>query len=292
MPDYLNKSFPFQIGDKIEVNRHLYTVRQIKEGGMGVVFLLDSDSASVGGIAAKTFRPEVPLPEIVSELNIWLDLIHPNILRLDSITVIDFDTAAVSSWRRQGSVYEYLVKKQRLERSDVKTILLDAISALQYAWETKHILHLDIKPQNMLIKHAPPISIQVSDWGLARISSAAQIRRAASTPGGEVHLATKFAGTIPYMAPERFVSGTPASIQTDIFSLGILAVECLSGTLPFSQGSNLIEQILGRGYIARAKIATDSLGSRWQQFLLRCLAFDRNHRFKTYPEMQKALNRL
>jgi len=258
---------------------------------MGVVYLLDSDTATPRAIAAKTFRPEFPLSEIVSELNIWLDLSHPNILRLESITVLDFDTAAVSPWRRRGSLHEQLVTKRTLDHSEVKQILADATAALQYAWETKHIVHLDIKPQNMLRSDVPWKVIEISDWGLARISSETELQRAKISTKS-VHLASTFAGTVPYMSPERFITGIPSTVQADIFSLGIIAIECLTGTLPFTHETNLIEQILSGVYVQRSTQAIERFSGRWRQFLSRCLAFDQRQRFDNYPEMQHALGRL
>ena len=258
---------------------------------MGIVYLLDSDSATPMAIAAKTFRPEFPVAEIVRELNIWLDLSHPNILRLEFITVLEFETAAVSPWRHGGNLREHLVTKRTLNPSEVKRVLGDAVAALRYAWETKHIVHLDIKPQNMLMSGVPWKFIEVSDWGLARISSEVELRRAKMTPES-VHLASTFAGTVPYMAPERFIAGVPASVQADVFSLGVLALECLTGSLPFTHETNLIEQILSGAYILRSTHAVKGLNSRWRQFLSRCLAYDKNQRFDSYPEMQQALDRL
>jgi serine/threonine-protein kinase len=281
----------FRLGDRVAVKSGLYTLRQVRQGGMGIVYLLDSESTTRTAIAAKTFRPEFPPNQIVNELNLWLDLRHPNILRLEWITAIDYETAAVSPWRRMGSLREKLTVNRKLPGVEVKQILTDAIEALRYAWDGRRIMHLDLKPENMLISGSPGKLIEISDWGLARISSDAEMRRATATPDS-VRLASSFMGTIPYMAPERFMPHHPLTIHADVFSLGVLAVECLSGTLPFDSDMSLIEQILSGVYISGSMEALKEVSSRWRQFLMRCIAFDFRDRFENYVEMQRAVARL
>ncbi len=291
MPDY-------QPGDRVQIEYLSYEVRQAREGGMGVVYLLESltsahSPAFPKHLAAKMFKAEIPLKQVVNELNIWLDLHHKNILPLLSIDTIDYQTAALSPWRLNGSLHDLLAERGNLSPAHVKRILAGAVSALEYAWDKKHILHLDIKPQNLLLSSAPWKDVEVADWGIAKVASQTEIMRAGAALPHQVHLASSFAGTLPYMSPERFLDNRDPGIEADIFSLGMVAVECLTGALPFrAEHIPLTHQILSGAYLKQLPVLTHSLSENWQDFIQKCLHYDSNRRFMSYAAMQKAIQRL
>lgn len=82
----------YQPGDRMQIEYRTYEVRQAREGGMGVVYLLENlasahSPAFPKHLAAKMFKAEIPLKQIVNELNIWLDLRHKNILLIGPVVV-------------------------------------------------------------------------------------------------------------------------------------------------------------------------------------------------------------
>lgn len=288
----------YQLGDRVQIEYLTYEVRQAREGGMGVVYLLESlasthSPAFPKHLAAKMFKAEIPVEQIVNELNIWLDLHHKNILPLQSIDTIDYQTAALSPWRLNGSLHDLLAGHENLPPAHVKRILTDTVSALDYAWDKKHVLHLDIKPQNLLLSSVPWKDVEVADWGIAKVASQTEITRAGAAPPHQVHLASSFAGTLPYMSPERFLANRDPGIEADVFSLGMLAVECLTGALPFrAELMPLTHQILSGSYLEQLPVLTRSLSEDWRDFIQKCLQYDSGRRFTSYAAMQNAIQHL
>lgn len=125
-------------GERVQIDEYEYLVREVHEGGMGIVFLLQSQEPTYAlshpqFMAAKLFKPEVPAALLTSELEIWLSLFHPNILQLLRIGMIDYQTAAFAQWRQKGSLHTLLSSTGRLSTKKVKSVLFDCISALDYA---------------------------------------------------------------------------------------------------------------------------------------------------------------
>jgi serine/threonine protein kinase len=285
-------------GEHVQIEHLSYEVCQFIEGGMGFVYLLESLTATSSFafpkyLAAKMFKAEIPLKHIVSELNIWLDLHHKNILPLLPISTIDYQTAALSPWRRNGSLHDLVAGSGNLPPAHVKRILSDTVSALEYAWKEKRVLHLDIKPQNLLLSDMPWKDVQVADWGIAKIASRTEIDKANAASPDQVHLASNLAGTIPYMSPERFLPNQNPGIEADMFSLGMLAIQCLTGVLPFLTGKTpLTHQILSGLYLEHLPALIRNLPNDWQGFIQKCLQYESDRRFRSYAAMHRAIKHL
>lgn len=127
-------------------------------GGMGKVFLLEKVEPSQSLVyrqflAAKTFLPGIERLSIRRELTNWLTLSHPNILPLCKIGTIDDELAALSPWRRFGTLEgATFSQEQSSVLHGIASCLLDA---LEYAWAQHSMLHLDIKPSNVFVKGDP-----------------------------------------------------------------------------------------------------------------------------------------
>ncbi len=119
----------------------------------------------------------------------------------------------------QGSLAD-LIRKGPLPLATTLTLLDQVGSALDYAHQ-KGIIHRDLKPQNILLDETS--SAFLTDFGLAKLLNS----DSALTQSGMAM------GTPPYMAPEQW-TGKPVDARTDIYALGVLAYEMLSGRLPFN----------------------------------------------------------
>jgi serine/threonine protein kinase len=284
-------------GEWIHVDEFDYIVREVHEGGMGIVYLLQSteptyDLSHPQLMAAKLFKPEVPQALLLSELEIWLSLFHPSILQLLKIGMIDFHTAAIAQWRQKGSLHTLLSTAKRLSTKAVKGVLLDCVAALNYAWSEKRVVHLDIKPQNMLQSDIPGRSVVLSDWGISRISSQLHIQLENNFKNQNSQQTDSLVGTIPYMAPERFYSGYRAAITSDIFSLGVLALQCLTGRLPTRlSSSSPVEQMAKGAYFERAEMISnaESVPADWSSFVRKCIDPNISGRFQDYGLMRAAI---
>ena len=124
-----------------------------------------------------------------------------------------------------GEALSTILERERVLSTDkVLDIIAQTASALQAA-HAAGLVHRDIKPGNLLI--TPDGRVKITDFGIARIADQVPL-----TATGQVM------GTVQYLSPEQ-ASGHPASPSTDIYSLGIVAYECLAGRRPFTGESQV-----------------------------------------------------
>ncbi len=200
-------------------------IKQLGKGAMGIVYL-GKDPRINRTTAIKTFRFGDDFePEEVDELKKKFfreaesagTLSHPNI-----VTIYDagdeHDLAYISMEFLEGEDLNMYTKKSHLlPMAKVINFTADIAEALDYAHQ-KGIVHRDIKPANiMLLKSG---EVKITDFGIARITATSQ------TQTGVVK------GTPYYMSPEQF-SGKKVDGRSDIFSLGTMLFQLLTGTLPF-----------------------------------------------------------
>lgn len=211
----------------VQLDRYFYKVIGAKRGGFGRVWLLERSAiASPETIygarrAAKTFEGQ-DQHAVVNELSNWILLHHKNILPLIKISRLNFRIAALMEMR-DGTLQDVL-EKRTLTWSETRTILLQICEALKFAYERFGFVHLDIKPANVLVDKFPH-TLQVSDWGISRLATKGRIAGGgAFTPG--------------YLAPERLTGKQVLGPSSDIFAMGMIAIACLCGRLPYSYDKN------------------------------------------------------
>jgi CHASE2 domain-containing sensor protein/predicted Ser/Thr protein kinase len=213
-------------------------IRQLGRGAMGVVYL-GEDPRIHRTTAIKTFRfgddfepaeAEKMKEKFFREAESAGTLSHPNI-----VTIYDAgdeqDLAYIAMEYLEGEDLEKYIKKEHLlPMRKVIDYVADISDGLDYAHQ-KGIVHRDIKPANiMLLKTGV---VKITDFGIARITATSQ------TQTGVVK------GTPYYMSPEQ-ISGKKVDGRSDIFSLGVMLFQLLSGEVPF-QGDNpaaLMHQIM------------------------------------------------
>lgn len=270
------------------VNGSPYWVREIHEGGMGVVYLLEETEAKHSlvlrkHLAAKTFKPGFETSKIRKELQSWIKLHHPNILPLLAIGDINDCLAALSPWRVNGTLADHMCGP--VPPFETANILSQLINALDYSWNEHRIIHLDLKPNNIFLGKSTG-QFELGDWGISSISSISQIQSS--------QIKTKYegGGTLPYMGPERFSSSYQPVIQSDIYSIGIIALQLITAQLPFLQKDNIVEVIVSGEYVRRAKELSRNLTTDWRSFIDLTTAYDLRRRPSTYQEVLNLMRRL
>jgi serine/threonine-protein kinase len=205
-------------------------IRELGRGGMATVYLA-RDLKHGRDVAVKVMRPDLASgsggDRFLREIEIVAQLQHPHIVPL-----FDSGRAPPSASDNGGLYYvmpclegrslrERLARTGPLSIDEAIAILRDVCEALAYAHE-RGVVHRDIKPDNVLLsgRHA-----LVSDFGVARAVSAAG---AASTFAGVL------LGTPAYMAPEQASGDPKVDHRVDIYALGVLAYEVLTGRPPFT----------------------------------------------------------
>lgn len=133
-----------------------------------------------------------------------------------------FDNGAISlilEYMDGGSLADFLKKVKTIPERYLAIICKQVLKGLWYLHHEKHIIHRDLKPSNLLINHRG--DVKITDFGVSAVL--------ASTSG----LANTFVGTYNYMSPER-ISGGAYDYKSDIWSLGLVLLECATGHFPYT----------------------------------------------------------
>jgi serine/threonine protein kinase/Tol biopolymer transport system component len=216
---------------------------------------------------------------------------HPNILTV-------YDIGQTSDGRRffatelvDGVTLREHLKTRRLKLGEVFDVVIQVASALVEA-HAAGVVHRDIKPENIMLRRDG--YVKVLDFGVAKVSGrpAGAVDTQADTRALLVTEAGAVMGTVSYMSPEQ-ASGAEVDARTDIWSLGVVLYEMLTGHLPFrgKSASHAIVSILDdepeplASYMAEAP---ESL----QEVVSDALTKDREARFQTAKQMLAKLNRI
>ena len=200
-----------------------HIVDRIAAGGMGEVFRAH-DAVLAREVAVKVLHRSLAAdPGFVErfrrEARAAAALSHPNIVAVHDWGAVDGIYYMVMEYVRGQSLREILHEHGPLAPAQVADLCLQTLSALEHA-HRQGIVHRDVKPENIMVTREG--LVKVTDFGLARAWADARI-----TQDGRV------SGTVQYLAPEQ-LRGEPADPRSDLYALGIVAYELLTGRLPFS----------------------------------------------------------
>ena len=270
-------------------------VRFLGRGGMGEVY--EAEDLEMGRVALKTIRPEIAgdphiLGRFRNEVQFARRATGTNVCRIHEIFSLP------ASANRSATVFltmEFLngvTLAERLSSSSGILPLEEAESIAQQicrGLQTIHdaeVIHRDLKSRNiMLAERKRGTEAVLMDFGLARESLASSAAAAAASgatiPGAVV-------GTPEYMAPEQFQGGalTPA---TDIYALGIVLYELLTGKLPFEGPTPLAAAVQRAKPLSKVSTIRPGLPPRWDNVIERCLCYNPTERFQTAVEVAEAL---
>ena len=211
-------AFPEALASRYRVTR------EIGRGGMATVYLA-RDLRHERDVAVKVVQPALAsalgADRFLREIDIVARLHHPHIVPLFDSGEAGGSLYYVMPYETGLSARERLARDGPLPPDEVVVILRDVCDALAYAHENG-VVHRDIKPDNVLLygRHA-----MVADFGVAKAASA--------DTRGDVATALVL-GTPAYMAPERTSAGADADHRADIYAVGVLAYELLTGSPPFT----------------------------------------------------------
>src|SRR6266581_537309 len=214
---------------------HYKISKRIGSGGMGDVYLANDMTA--GRKAALKLLPErftsdaERLKRFQQEAHALVGLNHPNILTVYEIGE-DHSTHYIASELIEGETLRQRLTRGRIEVGDAVDVAIQVASALAAAHETG-IVHRDINPGNIMLRRDG--YVKVLDFGIAKL---AEQELPVTMPKDESLLLVEtnlgsILGTVPYMSPEQ-ACGTPVDKETDIWSLGVVLYEMVTGHEPFS----------------------------------------------------------
>ena len=204
-------------------------ISRIAIGGMGEVWLAE-DEVILRQVAIKILKQEyMGDPSFIERFRI--EAKHAAMVNHEGIANV-YDYGEDSGWAflvmeyvPGDSLARILERDKVLPETKVMDIVAQTARAL-YAAHEAGLVHRDVKPGNLLI--TPEGQVKITDFGIARVADQVGL-----TATGQVM------GTVQYLSPEQ-ATGKPATPSTDIYSLGIVAYECLAGKRPFTGDSQMI----------------------------------------------------
>lgn len=246
-------------------------------GGFGVVYL-GFDRELEREVAIKVSRQDKPTANtavLLEEAKRTAKLRHPGIVSVFDVGR-EGDQLFVVTEFVAGMTLDDAIERERPNSQQSARIIAEIAGALQFAHE-KNFVHNDIKPLNILIDQTGrPL---LSDFGSATsLGQAANERDEAS-------------GTLPYMAPEKL--GEPSvkgDTRSDIYSLGIVFYQLLTGRLPFEAASPLTlrEQVINQAPLPPRSLDT-AVPKQLEMICLKCLSKNPDERYQTASELKHEL---
>jgi eukaryotic-like serine/threonine-protein kinase len=209
-------------------------LEEIGEGGMGLVFVAEQQQPVHRKVALKVIKPGMDSRQVIARFEAERQALammdHPNIAKVhDGGTTAEGRPYFVMEWVKGTPITDYcdrhrLTNRQRLQ------LFLDVCQAVQHAHQ-KGIIHRDLKPSNILVSlHDVTPVVKVIDFGIAKATSGRLADRTVYTELAQM------VGTPMYMSPEQAgLSDIDVDTRSDVYSLGVLLYELLTGTTPFDR---------------------------------------------------------
>ena len=212
-----------------KINDRYEVIRSIGEGGMANVYL-GYDTILDRNVAIKVLRGDLSNDEkfvrrFQREALSASSLAHPNIVEMYDVGEDDGTYYIVMEYVDGKTLKQLLKKRGTLTLSEAIDIMSQLTDGMAHAHDS-YIIHRDLKPQNIMIKDDG--QIKITDFGIAMALNSTQLTQTNSVMG-----------SVHYLPPEQ-ASGKGCTIKSDIYSMGIIFYELLTGSLPF-RGDNAVE---------------------------------------------------
>lgn len=259
-----------RLGERYELQE------QIGGGGMAVVYRA-VDTLLNRQVAVKMLRPQYAGDEefvrrFRREAQSAASLSHPNIVNLYDVGITpNMEHYIVMEYVDGPTLKEVIRERAPLSVKETLDIARQICDALEHAHD-HNIIHRDIKPHNILLTKSG--HVKVTDFGIARASTGNTITH---------HQSHSVLGSVHYFSPEQ-ARGAPTDVKSDIYSLGVVIYEMLTGRLPFSGDSPVSVALKHlRDKFVEPREINKSIPQSVENIVLRCLAKSPDAR---YPDMK------
>lgn len=258
------------------LNNRYRLLDQIGEGGMANVYLAQ-DTILERKVAIKVLRGDLSHDEIFvkrfqREALAATTLEHPNIVQVYDVGEEQGYHYIVMEYV-EGKTLKQLIKQHGpLSVGEVIDVMEQLVSAVEHA-HSRHVIHRDIKPQNVMVRSDG--EVKLTDFGIALAQNASQLTQTNS-----------IMGSVHYLAPE-LAKGQSASVQSDIYALGIVMFELLTGTIPFAGDSavNIALMHMEERIPSVREIVGPDVTQAVENIILKATAKNKNYRYQSAQEM-------
>jgi non-specific serine/threonine protein kinase len=271
---------------------HYRILEKLGEGGMGEVFLAE-DTRLHRRVALKVLAPELAAkPDRIErfrrEARAVAALNHPNIVTIYSVEEAD-GASFLTMELVEGELLSHRVRPGGLPLDEFLAVAKPLADALAAAHE-RGITHRDLKPSNVMVGRDG--RLKVLDFGLAKLQEASHAGddETMAISAAELTQAGAMLGTMPYMAPEQ-ARGRPADHRVDIFSLGVIFYELLTGERPFlgETSAEIVSSILRDVPREVSEVRTE-LPDHLARLVRRCLEKDPARRIQSARDLRLELD--
>jgi serine/threonine protein kinase/predicted TPR repeat methyltransferase len=291
LPELPPHRLDFAIGQEVLSNRvgsggmlARYTVREVKRGGFGCVYIVEGPDGSLK--ALKTFNTRYLWSDedrgrFQREAATWVRLDpHPNVVTAHTVVNVEGLPCIVMDYI-DGHDLGFLLGTYRLTMAGALKWAFQICDGMRHGADQLGLVHRDLKPSNCMVSRDG--RVKVTDFGLAVVMREGRMRSLELTgaPDSVRVLYTTVAGTPVYMAPEQYGLGTRIGPWTDVYAFGVMLNEMLTGEIPSPGGK-------------AKRFITDSpssrvLPARVRELVLRCVEPDPADRPGDFAEVRALL---
>ena len=261
-------------------------VRPLGEGGMGVVYLarhVDIDKpVAIKMIAPRLLTRPGVAEKMLNEARIAAKIRHENIVDVTDFGRTESGEVFFAMEYLEGPSLAHEIGRGPMPLSRIRNIIEQIFAALAAA-HAVDVIHRDLKPENVLLlqDQRRVDVVKILDFGLAKVRALGEVFESA---GGRIE------GTPSYMSPEQ-IRGEPPSLSVDIYAVGCVLYEMLTGRPPFEGASP--EEVLRKHLMepppsVGGRLPRGRLQEAMDALVLRALAKDRAKRFQTIRELEGA----
>ncbi len=261
------------------INDRYEIIKSIGEGGMANVYLA-KDTFLDRKVAVKVLRGDLATDEkfirrFQREAYAASTLSHPNIVEMYDVGEDNGTYYIVMEYIEGRTLKQLLKKRGSLTAPEVVDIMLQLTDGIAHAHDM-YIIHRDLKPQNIMISDDG--KIKITDFGIAMALNSTQLTQTNSVMG-----------SVHYLPPEQ-ASGKGATTKSDIYSMGIMLFELLTGKLPF-KGENAVEIALKhlKDEIPSVRKINANIPQSLENIILKSTAKNPKNRYDDVKEMYNDL---
>ena len=250
-------------------------LKRVGSGGMAAVYMA-KDHKLNRNVAVKVLKSEYVedekfLKKFETEAQAVARLSHPNIVNIYDVGIEDGINYIVMELAEGITLKEYIRKKGYLSPKETVEISTQIASAISHAHKN-HIIHRDIKPQNILVSDTG--IIKVTDFGIAKATSSNTVTSTA-TAMGSVH----------YISPEQ-AKGRFCDEKSDIYSLGITMYEMVTGHVPFDHENGVTIALMHlQNEITPPSQIRDGIPDSLEKIILKCTMKKPEERYQTADDL-------
>ena len=250
-------------------------LKRVGSGGMADVYMA-KDHKLNRNVAVKVLKSEYVedekfLKKFETEAQAVARLSHPNIVNVYDVGIEDGINYIVMELAEGMTLKEYIRRKGYLSPKETVEISLQIASAISHAHKN-HIIHRDIKPQNILVSEIG--NVKVTDFGIAKATSSNTVTSTA-TAMGSVH----------YISPEQ-AKGRFCDEKSDIYSLGITMYEMVTGHVPFDHENGVTIALMHlQNEITPPSQIRDGIPDSLEKIILKCTMKKPEERYQTADDL-------